>query len=362
MKSVALLSRLGALCVAALCLTFALPGAQAQTPADPGAAKPLTPEQLTQAELLKSYLALRDQLYAAQLAIVNNRVESETAARVQTAAISEKLEAIKAAMATERERHQAEAQRLTAERQRQEMDTQRSMRTVLWVAAAFGGAGLLAILLAPYVQIRAMSRLVNSPAVRPQLAAPTRPELLAPDNALLGDQAVTQSSKRLQSVIERMEKRILELETTATSPVTSATTSTSTTAATTITPPPVSNGTTEAPRRSADANGQTAWIAVLMTKGRSLVTANKAQEAVSCYDEILKLDASHTEALVKKGAALERMTRDEEAIQCYDRAIKADGKMTLAYLYKGGVCNRLERYDEALRCYEQALQAEERIR
>jgi tetratricopeptide (TPR) repeat protein len=381
MKTAALLSRFGAPCLLVVCLAASPISGRAQTAADASAAKAPSPEQLTQAELLRSYLELRNQLHAAQLAIVNNRVESETAARVQTAAITERLEAIKAAMAVERERHQAETQRLNAEREREQLETQRSLRTVLWVAAAFGGVGLLAVLLTPYLHLRAMNRMTDLTAARPQLGAAPEKDFLALEAGAVSDQAVTQSSKRLMSVIERMEKRIHELEHTAAPPLPAATAAaapTATTTTTTVTsspatasvpgpaaapgPAPATNGTTDHARRGPDGSGQNAWITVLMAKGRSLLSANKAQEAVTCYDEILKLDPHHAEALVKKGAALERMNRYEEALYCYDRAIDADRRMVLAYLHKGGVCNRLERYDEALHCYELALQAEEKVR
>ncbi len=363
MKSVALLSRLGALCVVMLCLPLVATAASAPATAVPPSAdtvRPLTPEELAQAELLRSFLQLRDQLQAAQLAIVNNRVEAETNARVQTAAIAEKLEAIKAAMVVERDRHQAETQRLMIERERQQVETQRSMRTVLWVAAAFGAFGLIAVLLAPFLQMRAMNRISDLAGLRPELMGGSTNALLPPDGAPLPDRTVTQSNQRLMSVIDRMEKRILELEQTATPTAAATTTTTTTMLPTAVTT--VSNGSTEEPPRNLEGSGQSAWIAVLMAKGRSLLGMNKAQEAVACYDEILKLDPAQTEALVRKGAALERMNRFEEALFCYNRAIDADQRNVLAYLHKGGVCNRLERYDEALECYEQAMLVEEKAR
>jgi hypothetical protein len=197
MKSVALLSRLGALCVVMLCLPLVAAAASAPATAVPPSAdtvRPLTPEELAQAELLRSFLQLRDQLQAAQLAIVNNRVEAETNARVQTAAIAEKLEAIKAAMAVERDRHQAETQRLMIERERQQVETQRSMRTVLWVAAAFGAFGLIAVLLAPFLQMRAMNRISDLAGLRPELMGGSTNALLPPDGAPLPDRTVTQSN------------------------------------------------------------------------------------------------------------------------------------------------------------------------
>jgi tetratricopeptide (TPR) repeat protein len=101
-------------------------------------------------------------------------------------------------------------------------------------------------------------------------------------------------------------------------------------------------------------------IAVLLGKGQSLLNVEKAEEALSCFEEVLALDARNPEALVKKGAALERMRKLNEAIECYDRAIEADSTMTIAYLYKGGLCNRMERFNEALQCYEQALRTQEK--
>jgi tetratricopeptide (TPR) repeat protein len=186
--------------------------------------------------------------------------------------------------------------------------------------------------------------------LRAQLAAPARTGLLPGETAVASDQTVAFSNQRLLSVIDRMERRIFELEHTASPPLP---------AAPAPAPVPSSNGT-DASHRSTAASDQAAWVAVLLAKGRSLLATNKPQEAVVCYDEILKLDLQNAEALVKKGTALERLNRDDEALRCYNRAIEADRKMTLAYLHKGGVCNRLGRYEDALECYEQALRAEEK--
>lgn len=363
MKIVALLSRLGALC---LLLSVLAAADAASSPAPAAAANESSrqpgPEELAQAELLKAFLQLRDQLHAAQLAIVNNRVETETNARVQTTAIAEKLEAIKAAMAAERERHQVETQRLLAEREREQAETQRSMRTVLWVAAAFGAFGLIAVLLAPYLQMRTLARVTELTRSRPLLPGGDTHTLLLPEGPPLSDRIVTQSNQRLLSVIDRMEKRILELEQTAAPAPPPASTTTTATASAPTAVTTVANTAPESPPRGGDASGQNAWIAVLMAKGRSLLSVNKAQEAVACFEEILKLDARQTEALVRKGSALERMNRFEEALYCYDRAIDADPRNVLAYLHKGGVCNRLERYNDALECYEKALLVEEKTR
>jgi tetratricopeptide (TPR) repeat protein len=362
MKIVALYSRFGALCVALLIFAITGSAVQAQPAAETPVVKSPSLEELTQAELLRSYQQVREQLHATQLAVVNSRVEAETAARVQAAALTEKLEAIKSAMTSERERFQAEAVRLNAERERQQLESQRSFRTVLWVAAVFGGIGLIAMLAMPFIQWRAITRIADATTQRALAVSP--PQALL-NGGELSDQTVTVSNQRLAAIVDRMERRIVELEQTTIHPLPTGVTTTTTTAEF-----PHRNGTsTDHAHRngSSDAVGVQPAIAtdpatritMLLGKARTLLTTNKTKDALACYDEILKLDANHSDALVKKGAALERLMRNEEAIRCYDRAIEVDSKMTLAYLYKGGVCNRLGRYDEALECYERALQAQE---
>jgi tetratricopeptide (TPR) repeat protein len=346
MKSSALFFQLGALSLA-FCLVAGHGELRAQASAGTPPAKSSNLDDLSQAELLKSYLQVRDQLHATQLAIANSRAETEANARAQATAISEKLEAIKSAMEAERQRMQVESLRANAERERQQMDAQRSNRTVLWVAVSFGAIGLLAMLFMPLVQLRTINRLAEvANHQRPFLPPPAG--LLTDDTEALPGPTVALPNQRLMTVIERMEKRIFELE------------------HTTVPPLPAAGTTVEV--KTVNGSGgshataptdQEALITVLLGKGKFLMSTNKAKEAVACYDELLKLDPNHAEALVKKGAALERLKQDDAAIRCYDRAIQVNEKMTLAYLSKAGVCNRLGRYDEAMECYEQALQTEE---
>jgi tetratricopeptide (TPR) repeat protein len=342
MKYFALRFNFGALCVAFILLAGG-GETRAQSASETAPAKS---SNLSEAELLKSYLQVRDQLHATQLAIANGRAETEANARAQATAIAEKLEAIKSAMESERQRMQVETLRNNAERERQQIEAQRSNRTVLWVAVGFGAIGLLAMLLMPLVQLRTINRIAevaNQRSSPPQTAG-----LLTAEAEPLPGETVALSNQRLMTVIERMEKRIFELENTTVHPLpVAATLDVKTT-----------NGS-HPDTPAGSTSDQAALITVLLGKGKFLVSTNKAKEAVSCYDEILKLEPNHAEALVKKGAALERLKQDDAAIRCYDRAIEVNQRMTLAYLSKAGVCNRLGRYDEAMECYEQALQTEE---
>jgi hypothetical protein len=376
MKNVALVFRSAARCAALLFLVASHSDLRAQATTDAAPSKPTVPEELSPAELLKSYLQVRDQLHATQLAVLSNRVEVEATARVQSASVAEKLDALKVAIAAERERHQMETQRLTAEREREQAESQRWLRTVLWLAAAFGGLGLLAVLIVPLLQWRAMTRMAEITPSRPLLSGPASPGVsLGESEGRLGE-TVASSNRRLNSVIQRMERRILELEQTALVSSPDMTESHRTDSmlrppaavpAKPVFPDPAGSANDLAPNGSATGRTSTGGsvadpavrVAALLGRARQLASTNQAREAVACYDEILRLDANHPEALVKKGAALERLMRNDEAIRCYDRAIEADRSMTLAYLHKGGVCNRLGRYDEALECYEKALESQE---
>lgn len=343
--------RLGAVLIA-LCALCVGGMHAAQAPLDPAAAPVASADELSQAELLKAYLQVREQLHATQMAIVNNRVE----------ALTEKLESVKSNLDADRARQTVELQRSAAERERQQLEAQRSNRTVLWIAAAFGGVGLLAMLIMPIFQWRAIARISEANRFSPQLV-PSNSAALLPAESAAADQTVNTSTQRLTSVIDRMQQRILELEHTAVPPAPLSSPATSSTAPSSTTSNQNghwTNGSDARRSQSAPNPDQATWITVLLNKGKSLLTSNKPREAVACFDEILKLDPEQSETLVRKGTALERMNRFEEALQCYERAILADNKMTLAYVSKGGVCNRLGRFDEALECYEQALSVAEK--
>ena len=145
------------------------------------------------------------------------------------------------------------------------------------------------------------------------------------------------SNARLLGVIERLEKRILELEHSARAPLEEN-----------LTPVLV----TESPEQRR--------IGDLVVEGQLFLDTNKPEKALSCFDAALEISPNLADALIKKAAALEKLERTEEAIACYDRAIQSEDSATTALLQKGGLLNRLARYEEALQCYERALQSQER--
>jgi len=147
------------------------------------------------------------------------------------------------------------------------------------------------------------------------------------------------SNARLFNVVERLERRLLELEHLARAPLAG-------------TAAPLADGPNGVLPAPADHDRN---LARLLTEGQSLLNGNQPEKALECFDQALSFEPKNAESLIKKAEALEKLNRFEEAITCYDAAIAADGTMTIAYLHKGGLFNRLSRYEEALQCYEHAL-------
>jgi tetratricopeptide (TPR) repeat protein len=344
-------------------------GLSAQTPVDAPTTinRSAVPSELGQADLLKAYLQVKEELHATQLAVANTRLEAEAAARTQTAALAEKIEAMKVSFETERDRQRMEWQQAETERSWQREEEEEFNRLVFWIGGVFGAVGLLAVLATPFLQWRALNRFVEVNAQRLQLtAASNQVGLSLPAGSSAADQAVETSSDRLMSVIDRMERRILELEETSgpTTPSVQAQLQQTPASLPAVAAQSAAGVGTPA-KSSAEKSVRLAQaeqgnpIAVLLGKGLLLLELNKSREAMACYDEILRAEPSNAEALVRKGSALEQLRRDEEALECYDAAIRADRRKTLAYLYKGAVCNRLSRFEESVESYEQALKVEQ---
>lgn len=199
------------------------PEMHAQDAANNGAVAPAknAPETLSQAELQEAYRNLHDQLRATQAAIVNSRFDAEAAARAQSAAIAEKIDAMNTTLAAERKARQSESDRFDYERGQQQQEINRGNRVVIWIASGFGLLGLLAMAGAAYFQWRAINRIADvvNPYSTPTAAnLAMLPSVRNPPST----QAVALSTQRLMLTMERMEKRIKELEHTAVPPLPAA--------------------------------------------------------------------------------------------------------------------------------------------
>jgi tetratricopeptide (TPR) repeat protein len=314
-----------------LSVVLAAAGAEKNNPAE---AAPKTDEGNEAQQTLRSYLQLQEQLHDTLMIIERSRRETEAAAKASAEAISVRLDAIEKTMGAQQS-HEATL-------------LQSSNRVTLITACIFAGLGFLAMIFTAWFLLRAMNRLAAaSPLLGGQALVHAHAPMLSPDPNLINLHPVEPASGRLLGVIERLEKRVHELEHTSHGTWSAE-------------PSAQQNGVSHHAEESKALPSAAEKISVILGKGQSLLSLDKPEEAIACFDEAIALDPRHAEALVKKGTALERLKRLEEAIECYDRAITADGAMTLAYLYKGGVCNQLERFGEALECYERALRSQQK--
>ena len=284
-------------------------------------------ESLESQRILRSYLQLQEQLHATLMAIEQSRAESTVASRSNADLLTARLELIEKALQQQQEQ------------QRESM--QQSNRTMLVLAGIFVGVGFLTLLFMALFQLRGMNRLAEIatglPAGRMLGSGAFPGAHESGDPRLLGATGEP-AGGRLQNVVERLEQRIGDLETTAHTPATNG-----------------GNGNGNGRSEAVAADPQ---LSALLGRGESLLKLGQSADALHCFEEALTRAPHCAEAHVKRGIALEQLKRNDAAIEAYDRAIAIDRSITLAYLRKGGLFNQQEKFGDALDCYEQALRAE----
>lgn len=292
------------------------------------AAAPPTPSNgvaEADAQLLRNFLLLQDQLRATQRAVEQARDEAQADSKRTAELMAARLNLIE--------------QTLNAQRA-QELDSlRRSTRTMLVVVGIITGVGFLAVLFAGFVQVRTMTRLAEvSHQLRTALPAP---QLGPSSNALLlGREAIENANANLLGTIDRLQKRLEEVEAAASSTQT----------------------TTNGHKQTGAPSKSDPQVTTLLGKGQALLNLDKTEEALDQFDEALRLEPRNIEAWIKRGTALERLQRVDDAIVAYDQAIILDSSTATAYLFKAGAYNRQKKYAEALQCYEKALSAQQKSR
>ena len=293
-------------------------------------------------ENVRAYLQLQDQLHSALLAIEQARKEAETNSRRNSEAIEQARQEADASARRSAElvgaRLRVIEQTLTNQHDRTADAMQKSNRFMIIMAAVFGGVGFLGMLFTAFCLWRALTRVAQITASLQPLHAMHLRQMTSglggPEGPFVTLNGPEMSSTRLLGAIDRLEKRIRELEHTS--------------------------GVPNGPVKAQIENGEPADASSVLERGQEFLNSDEPEKALACFEEALKLAPGNAEALVKKGTALEQLKRLEEAIACYDRAIAANDAMTVAYLHKGAVFNQLERFSEALECYEQALRTQQK--
>jgi tetratricopeptide (TPR) repeat protein len=277
-------------------------------------------------------------------AIEQVRQEAKAAARQNAESITGRLSVIE--------------QSLAGERQRELEAIQKWNLLTLVVVGGFASVGFLGLLLVAPFLVRALNRMSDAAAnlqLQP-FARPALPGAESSETALLANPAVVQSTARFLDAMDRIEKRIHQLEQTVQSPE--------------LVVDRHSNGGPKPLVPAHDAfsiHGDTGTRSLqvhpraelVLEKGQSLLHLGDAERALACFEEAVAADPESAEAHIKKGQALEKLRRSDEALASYDRAIALEKSATTAYLCKGALLNQLARYNEALECYERALSVQE---
>lgn len=273
-------------------------------------------------DAVNAFIQIQAQLHETQMAVESNRQQTVVALQRNTDALATDIGLLERDVAS-----QSESARKTEQ--------------TMLIAGVVGMVALLVVVIMGFFQMRTATRLIEmvvaapSPALNGNHALPpVETSAVLPPSARA---ALEFSNARLLGVIERLEKRILELEHTAH-------------------PVLVENHLPPPGRETPDERR----VADLIVEGQLFLDTNKPEKALSCFEAALETQPNLADALIKKAAALEKLERTDDAIACYDRAISSDEAATTALLQKGGLLNRLARYEEALQCYERALQTQEK--
>ena len=317
--------------LAGACLFFGAQLSYGQTnsqPAAPGAAPSPSPSQAQNSvqatDILNGFVQMQAQLHEAEMIVESNREQAAAALQQNQNALSADIQILRA----------------------DEADSARGVEHTMLMVAGAGMLALAVVVTLVFLQLRAATRLVELAMVPGTQLGGSRGALpMVETTAVLpasARAALEFSNARLLGVIERLEKRILELEQTVHIPLEDSPTN------------GMGNGSshveTISERRVSD----------LIVEGQLFLDTNKPEKALTSFEEALEIQPRMGDALIKKATALEKLQRIDEAIACYDEAIETGDSTTTALLQKGGMLNRLARYDEALQCYERALQTQEK--
>lgn len=92
-----------------------------------------------------------------------------------------------------------------------------------------------------------------------------------------------------------------------------------------------------------------------LTKGEGFANAGRFDDAISCYDEALKYDASNETALLRKGEALHKLGTWGSAIQYVNTALKINPNNVQTLVLKAKILEERDRFDKSLEIYSQIL-------
>jgi tetratricopeptide (TPR) repeat protein len=93
----------------------------------------------------------------------------------------------------------------------------------------------------------------------------------------------------------------------------------------------------------------------LVERGNALLALERHIEALASYDQALRLLPDHVEAWCSRGKVLRALNRPADALISFDRSLQIRPGNVVALEHRGHALRDLSRREEALRCYRLAL-------
>jgi superkiller protein 3 len=85
-----------------------------------------------------------------------------------------------------------------------------------------------------------------------------------------------------------------------------------------------------------------------------LAKLDKHEDALACYENVVRLDPMHDQAWYAKGRSMGFLGRHGDVIKCCERALEINPHGSPSWILKGlGFCS-MDRFHEALSCFQQA--------
>ena len=117
----------------------------------------------------------------------------------------------------------------------------------------------------------------------------------------------------------------------------------------------VSPESDEYDEQDSEINDVESWC----QEGRNLLSHEKFDEAIKCFDKAIEIDQRNYESWRLRGLCLLLMGKYEESIQAYDKAIELDPDSRIAadlWRSKGEALDDLGKHDEAIQAYDKAIE------
>jgi len=94
---------------------------------------------------------------------------------------------------------------------------------------------------------------------------------------------------------------------------------------------------------------------IYLKKGMNFASSGNYEDAITCYDEVLKHERTHEKTLVQKGLALLKLNKWGSAVQYVNTALKLNPSNIEALLLKAEILESRDRLDKSMEIYSQIL-------